>query len=115
MKYIITGSKLDVIIDKYITDLIGHLKFKINPNNLENQRNFFIFYDKEIKNTNIKIDGTIGERCFINKDIWDGVSGLFGIDTHETEKVFKNWFLKHYNMSFKYFYSYDGEGNVEIG
>ena len=82
MNYIITESRLDKMIDKYITSIIGGELIRYG-NGWYKPNGEFLFL---MEDTN---DGLV---LGVKGDLWVGVSHLFSLnDGYKTDKAFKTW------------------------
>ena len=82
MKYIITESRLDKMIDKYITTVVGGELIRYD-NGWYRPDGEFLFLMEDTKR---------GLALGVRGDLWLGVSHLFLLnDGDKTDKAFKTW------------------------
>jgi len=87
MKYIITESQYNKIIDRFISSQFEGFEAKTTselPNSI-----FWIKYNEVI--LEIRSFGDI----WVDKDIWDMISTMFSLDTDGVDSALMNWMKVH--------------------
>ena len=90
MKYIITESQYNNIIDEFITSQFEPYEegpYEWNPDSL-----VWVSNDKII----VRIDWP--EYFWVIADIWDSISLMFSLDYDETQEVIHKWLKKHHDI-----------------
>lgn len=99
MKYIITESKLDKVIDTFITSQLSGLDSRLEK--VDSTVNRDVFRDKNGNTIMIILVGMDNKPMIgINEYVYKSVASVFGLnDFHEVQKYFKKWFKKHMEIS----------------
>ena len=90
MKYIITESQYNKMIDRFISSRFEGFDVKKTPKYPDS-----IFWDKdgviiaEIENSSFFI---------IKREIWNIISKMFSLSQEETKLALQNWLEKHYQL-----------------
>ena len=90
MKYIITESQYNKMIDRFISSRFEGFDVKKTPKYPDS-----IFWDKdgviiaEIENSSFFI---------IKREIWNIISKMFSLSHEETKLALQNWLEKHYQL-----------------
>ena len=106
MKYIITESKLDEIIDDYITVQFSGLKL-VNDGKY---RTVWIGPDR--KPVIIVISDNEYFEIYILEDVYRSIVNMFSIkEFHEIQKHLIRWFNKHMGFEVKEVMTFDNEGH----
>lgn len=109
MKYIITESKLDEIIDDYITMQFSGLKLV----NEGKYKAVWIGPDRKPVIIIISDDKYFGE--YILEDVYRAVVNIFSIkEFKEIQKHLIRWFNKHMGIEVEEVMSFDNEGHDYI-
>lgn len=99
MKYIITESRMDELINNFISQIVNlPLKKKGFPTGgiyWTNSDGDIVF---EVDNSFNETDSALG----VDKKIWHNVKGMFSLDPIETDKVITKWMNDYSNMKFDY-------------
>ena len=95
MKYLITESQIDLLVDKTLTLLLEPHEEKEYPDS--------VFWIKNGK----KIAVIVNEFFFLKKEIGDLISETFFLKPDEIQAHIKKWLDKHYNLGELTPYSYD--------
>ena len=89
MKYIITESQYNNIIDEFIT-------YQFEP-----YEEVYAESNPDLINwiSDGKIITLIAQTIFwVRADIWDSISGMFSLDYEETEDAIREWLKKHHDL-----------------
>ena len=99
MKYIITESKLDKVVDSFITSQLGGLEQKLEK--VDSTVNRDVFRDKNGNTIMIVLVGMDYKPIIgLNEYVYKSVASVFGLnDFHEVQKYFKKWFKKHMGIN----------------
>jgi hypothetical protein len=99
MKYIITESKLDKVVDSFITSQLGGLEQKLEK--VDSTVNRDVFIDKNGNTIMIVLVGMDYKPIIgLNEYVYKSVASVFGLnDFHEVQKYFKKWFKKHMGIN----------------
>ena len=99
MKYIITESKLDKVVDSFITSQLGGLEQKLEK--VDSTVNRFVFRDKNGDAVMIILEGMDKKpMAGISVYVYKSFASVFGLnDFHEVQKYFKKWFKKHMGIN----------------
>ena len=91
MKYLITESQYDKIIDKFITIKLGPLEEKISE-----EYPHSVFW---IKNGKVVAEIEKSKYFWVDKSIWEYISDMFSLEYYdETKSIIKHWLENHYNL-----------------
>ena len=83
MKYIITESRLNSIIENWLNENYGNLE-KFNRTEF---RKIYLSKNGELKFMyNLKT-----KRLYVVSDIWDFLTNMFGLDYDEVGEILLNW------------------------
>jgi uncharacterized membrane protein len=90
MKYIITESQYNKVIDKFIT-------YHLEPHEEKTSKKYpdSIFWTK---NGRIIVEIENSEYFWVIDDIWTNISSMFSLEYKETQEVIKYWLEEHYNL-----------------
>lgn len=99
MKYIISESRLNKIIYKFLTS-------KFEPHEEKTSKNYpnSIFWVKddevvvEIENSKKKNGSGPSQKIWVSDYIWDITSDMFSLDYDKTKLVITNWLEEHYYL-----------------
>jgi hypothetical protein len=92
MKYIITESKLEQVIIKYLNKFYGNLEEY--RTDLHPERLFFVRGKKVLMELNIE-----NMRLEVDYDtIWEDLETVFSIDYDDVENIIKKWVEETYNL-----------------
>lgn len=93
MKYIITESKLDTIIDSFITLQFGKLHHELDGDRL-------ILVTDSNEPMIIIVDRGDGPEVHVDMDIYGSIHNMFSMNSFEDiQSALIKWFRKHYNIS----------------
>ncbi len=93
MKYIITESKLEKVIIKYLNKFYGDLEEY--RTDLHPERLFFVKDDKVYMEQDLK-----RERLFVNYDtIWSDLKTIFNLENPEIVSIISKWVEDTYKLS----------------
>jgi len=106
MKYIITESKLDEIIDDYITVQFSGLKL------VNEGKHRAVWIGPDRKPIIIIISDDKYFEAYILEDIYRSIVNMFSIkEFNEIQKHLIRWFNKHMGIEVKEVMSFDNEGH----
>jgi hypothetical protein len=99
MKYIISESRLNKIIYKFLTS-------KFEPHEEKPSKNYpnSIFWVKgdevivEIQNSKKKNTSGPSQKIWVSAYIWDVTSDMFSLDYDETKLLITHWLEEHYEL-----------------
>jgi hypothetical protein len=95
MKYIITESQYNKVIDKFISRQFKGFEEKTNPK--YDDSTFWVKNGEII--AEIQYDEIHNHDYFwIDGGIWDIISGMFSLEYGETQQVISLWMEKHYSL-----------------
>ena len=93
MKYIITESKLDTIIDSFITHQFGKLNHEFDGDRL-------ILVTDDGEPMIVIVDRGDGPEVHVDMDVYGAIYNMFSINNFEgIQSALIKWFRKHYNIS----------------
>lgn len=88
MKYIITESRLDKLVQDFITNSVGELERHTNPEFGDT----YIYYTTVRGETVFEIsEGAHGLGLGVLESIWNLVHGIFSLSDYETNIAFLSW------------------------
>lgn len=92
MKYTITESQYNKIIDKFITS-------QFEPHEVKTSKQFaVVLWVKDDKSV-LEIEKMLGyDDLWVSHEIWDLISDMFSLNFKETQEVIRKWMEEHYNM-----------------
>lgn len=98
MKYIITESRLNIIIDNYITNLIGDELVKhVHPSSMVG----YVWWTDKYDNTVFESDETDDDLSLgVHEDIWYSIQSMFSLDTYDTDMSLMQWMKDKTGMDF---------------
>jgi hypothetical protein len=106
MKYIITESKLDNIIDKFITTQFSGLKL------VNEGKHRAVWIGPERKPVIIIISDDKSFDVYILEDVYSSIVNIFSINEfNEIQKHLIRWFNKHMGIEVEEVMSFDNEGH----
>ena len=91
MKYIITESQYNDMIDKFITYLFEPHEVKKSPKHPKSI--FWIKDGKVIAEINKRSDN-----FWVDYQIWNTISSMFSMEYNEIQRVMKDWLEEHYKL-----------------
>lgn len=93
MKYIITESKLDTIIDSFITQQFGKLNHEFDGDRL-------ILVTDDGEPMIVIVDRGDGPEVHVDMDVYGAIYNMFSMNNFENiQSSLIKWFRKHYNIS----------------
>lgn len=93
MKYIITESKLDTIIDSFITQQFGKLNHEFDGDRL-------ILVTDDGEPMIIIVDRDDGPEVHVDMDVYGAIYNMFSMnDFYGIQSALIKWFRKHYHIS----------------
>lgn len=93
MKYIITESKLDTIIDSFITQQFGKLNHEFDGDRL-------ILVTDDGEPMIVIVDRGDGPEVHVDMDVYGAIYNMFSMnDFEDIQSALIKWFRKHYNIS----------------
>lgn len=93
MKYIITESKLDAIIDSFITQQFGKLNHEFDGDRL-------ILVTDDGEPMIVIVDRGDGPEVHVDMDVYGAIYNMFSMnDFEDIQSALIKWFRKHYNIS----------------
>ena len=93
MKYIITESKLDTIIDSFITQQFGKLNHELDGDRL-------ILVTDDGEPMIVIVDRGDGPEVHVDMDVYGTIYNMFSMNSFEDiQSALIKWFRKHYNVS----------------
>lgn len=99
MKYIISESRLNKIIYKFLTYVFVPHEEKTSknyPNSI-----FWVKDDEvviEIENSKKNNASGPSQKIWVSDNIWDVTSNMFSLDYDETKSVINQWLEEHYEL-----------------
>jgi hypothetical protein len=90
MKYIITESQYNDMIDKFITYQFEPHEVKKSPKHPNS-----IFW---VKNGEVSAELIHMNYFFVERQIWKTISSMFSLELDETQQVIKDWLEEHYKL-----------------
>jgi hypothetical protein len=99
MKYIITESRLNSFIEKWLNENYGDLEKFNRPEFRE------VYLSKDGKFKFMYNLG--GKQLYVINDVWNFISNVFNLDYEETAKLLLNWCNKKYGFRAKASYRVD--------
>lgn len=101
MKYTITESKFNEIIDKFISFEFGELK------HIRDERNRDVFFNSNGEPVIIILHTT---EVYIKDDIYRRINHFFSIKTVKNiQDVLRYWFIKHMDLEPELVFSFDDD------
>lgn len=97
MNYSITESRLNQIIDKFITDKVGVLK---KHSRVKSSVDYYWWTDK-YDNGVFEVSGDYMESLGVYDKLWVSVKEFFILSDDETDKSFLRWAYHHMGMEFE--------------
>lgn len=97
MKYIITESRLDKLVQNFITNYVGQLKRHIHPD----FGDAYIWYTNSNDVTVFEISlnhESNGVALGVLESMWDLVKGMFLLSNLETDNAFSTWVANNKEM-----------------
>ena len=90
MKYIITESQINKVIDKFIT-------YQFEPHEVKKSSDYpdSIFW---IKNGEIIAEINNTKYFWVESQIWNTISSMFSLEYSETQQVIKDWMEENYKL-----------------
>jgi hypothetical protein len=97
MEYLITESRLDQVINNFITETIGAT--------LDRQMSQFesVTWYFDLKNNLVfEIDDNLddGSALGVSEEIWNSVNRMFSLNTYQTDEAFMNWMWNYSGKKF---------------
>jgi hypothetical protein len=116
MKYIITESKLDKIIDKFITTQFGDLvNIDNNEYGIPNNRDIWVTSDRKVVLIFVNKDSKLKRQIFVEDSVYNTIYRMFSMDGfHEIQKHLIYWFEKHMNIKVDEVYTFDTHGSEYV-
>lgn len=98
MKYIITESRLDTIIDNYITNLIGDKLIKnFHPSSAVG----YVWWEDKFGNGVFESDESDEDLSLgVYEDVWNSIQSMFSLDSYGTDKALISWMKNKTGMDF---------------
>lgn len=98
MKYIITESRLNTIIDNYITNLIGDKLIKhFHPSSMVG----YVWWTDKFDNRVFESDESDEDLSLgVPEDIWNSIQSMFSLDSGDTDIVLTQWMKNKTGMDF---------------
>jgi hypothetical protein len=98
MKYLITESRLDEMIDDYITNITGGvLERHKHPNTMVD---YIWWTDLEGRTVFEQFDADEGLSLGVREDMWNSVYLMFSLSTNNTDIAFLKWMFNYNGMKF---------------
>lgn len=97
MKFIISENKLNQLRDKFLNSYV-------TLGDIRTFDSFIVIEDPsadEFDEPNFEYDYSDG-RLFVNKNLRNIFSNLFGLNKEESNRVFKEWFESKFNVDIKF-------------
>ena len=97
MKYVIMESRLDELVQNYVSESVGLLERHFTPDsysgyiwytNLKDVMVFEITYTDE------------GSGLGVLESLWNSVNGMFSLSSYDTDKAFMAWMWNHMGGKF---------------
>lgn len=93
MKYVISESRLDDIVQKFISDYVGDLKSRVSTG----PGPTYVWYVGNNERVMFEVTRTNeGERLDVRNDLWNAVKKLFSLSVSEVDDAFLKW-MYNYN------------------
>ena len=92
MKYIITESKLDRVVIKYLNKEYGDLEEYTTdkrPDNVFFVKDKKVYMEQDLKNGYLYVD---------YYTIWTDLKNIFGLERHEIQRIIKKWVEETYKL-----------------
>ena len=90
MKYIITESQYNKIIDRFLTNQFEPHKEKTSKDYPDS-----IFW---IKDGEIIVEIKKSKDVWVLDSVWNSISDMFSLEYDDTKSVIKSWLEKHYKL-----------------
>jgi hypothetical protein len=97
MNYSITESRLNQIIDTFISNQIGMLKKHIHPSSSVN----YYWWTDKYDNSVFEFSGDDDPSLGVYEKLWESVRDLFDLSPIETDESFLRWAYHHMGMEFE--------------
>jgi hypothetical protein len=98
MKYLITESRLDEMIDDYITNITGGvLELHKHPNAMFD---YVWWTDLEGRSIFEGYNNNEGLSLGVREDIWNSVNRMFSLSSNNTDIAFLKWMFNYNGMKF---------------
>lgn len=98
MKYIITESRLENLINEYLTKIVG---LPIQKHHHPSSVVSYIWFTNNKDEVIFEMDDSSeGLELGVREDLWNSVQSLFSLSVNETEKVFMEWMEQEFNNDF---------------
>ena len=96
MKYLITESRLDELVQNYITDYVGLLERHSSPT----FNRTYIWYTNLNGEMMFEItdDSGLGLELGVFESMWNAVRGMFSLSDYDTDKAFLTWMKNNRGM-----------------
>lgn len=91
MKYLITESQYNKVIDRFIT-------YQFEPHDVKTLKKSDLGSIFWVKDGEVVAEITSSGRFWVRFDIWNFISNMFSLEHDETESVIKKWLEEHYNL-----------------
>lgn len=93
MKYVISESRLDNVVQKFISDYVGDLKSRVSTG----PGPTYVWYVGNNERVMFEVTRTNeGERLDVRNDLWNSVKKLFSLSMSEVDNAFLKW-MYNYN------------------
>ena len=98
MKYIITESRLDKLVQTFITNYVGPLKRNIHPDFGDSYIWYTTSYDLTVFEISSSNSGEGVVALGVLESMWDLVKGMFLLSSLETDNAFATWAANNEGM-----------------
>jgi hypothetical protein len=114
MKYIITETKLDNVIDKFISSQFDNLvNIDNNEYGIPNTQDIWVTSDRKPVLIIVNKDSKLKRKIFVEDSVYDTIYKMFSMDGfHEIQKHLIKWFEKHMNIKVDEVHTFDNEGYI---
>ena len=93
MKVIITESKINNIVIKWLNKDYGNLRKSASPGNFR-----FIHYKDENNQTVFLFNRNTGVVTITNKSLYHYLNDMFGLTRYQLNDILRPWFEQSYNL-----------------
>jgi hypothetical protein len=90
MKYIITESQINKVIDKFIT-------YQFEPHEVKKSSEYpdSIFW---VKDGEVIVEIEDSDYFWVSPQIWENIRSMFSLKYSETQQVIRDWLEEHYKL-----------------